>query len=296
MYPDNVSLTDDLKQAHAQSWQTLAAAGDFFTGAERVGFVRCAREALTCSLCRHKKESLSPNTLSSVDNKSHDGDSQLDATIVDMIHRIRTDPGRLTKSWFDDVTKIISKQQYVEIVSVVTSSVIIDTLHNALGLGLPSLPIPISGRPRRQFNDQAVEGGAWVPMLAGVVTSLPLSCAHGLASLPSPNAGRGAYQARGVATRVTVIAKMLPPNNMSRLSEPIRSVFDGPRLACARGTPGGGSRPARRPSEPGRRSRSTVTRSVTRLGDLSATSKDSRGRRWWRMCPCSGPFRAFRRR
>jgi hypothetical protein len=167
MYPNNVSLADDLKQAHAQSWQTLAAAGDFFTGAERVGFVRCAREALTCSLCRHKKESLSPNTPSSVDNESHDGDSQLNATIVDMIHRIRTDPGRLTKSWFDDVTKEISKKQYVEIVSVVTSSVIIDTLHNALGLGLPTLPIPISGRPRRQFNDQAVEGGAWVPMLAG---------------------------------------------------------------------------------------------------------------------------------
>ena len=165
MYPDHVSLSDRLKQAHAQSWQTIAAAGDFFTGAERVSFVRCAREALICTLCIYKKDSLSPNAPPPSKNEVHDDGGQLNATIVEMIHRMRTDPGRLTKSWFEEVTQVISKQQYIEIVSVVNSAVIIDTLHNALGLGLPKLPLPISGRPRRQFNDQAVDAGAWVPIL-----------------------------------------------------------------------------------------------------------------------------------
>ena len=60
----------------------------------------------------------------------------------------------------------LSKQQYVEIVSVVTSSVIVDTLHNAMGLGVPRLPDPQSGRPTQNFNSAAVDDGAWVPLLA----------------------------------------------------------------------------------------------------------------------------------
>ena len=60
----------------------------------------------------------------------------------------------------------ISLQEYIEIVSVVTSSVIIDTLHNALGFGLPPLPAPKPGRPSKHFNNDAVDAGAWVPILA----------------------------------------------------------------------------------------------------------------------------------
>ena len=168
MYPDHLPLSDKLKQAHAQSWQTIATTGDFFTGAERIAFVRCAREALTCPLCQARKTALSPNYVPAANKAAddHDCDGQLDPAIVDMIHRIRTDPGRLTKSFFDQVTQRISKQQYVEIVSVINSSVIIDTLHNALGLGVPKLPQPLGGRPRRQFNDNAVDAGAWLPILA----------------------------------------------------------------------------------------------------------------------------------
>ena len=67
---------------------------------------------------------------------------------IDAIHRMRTDPGRLTKSWFDGVMAAgISHQAYVEMVSVVNSSVIIDTLHRCLDLELPALPAPIEGEP-----------------------------------------------------------------------------------------------------------------------------------------------------
>ena len=161
MYPDHVALADDLKQAHARTWQTIAEPGDFFTGAERVAIVRSAREALTCKLCQDRKDALSPNFV----DGEHEDITDLDPAIVDMIHRIRTDPGRLTKAWFDGITQAISKQQYVEIVSVVNSSVIVDTMHNALGLGLPPLPQPRSGNPRGQYNTGTVAGGAWVPIL-----------------------------------------------------------------------------------------------------------------------------------
>jgi len=82
-----------------------------------------------------------------------------------MIHRIRTDPGRLTPAWFNQITQVISKPTYVEIVSVVTSSVIIDTLHNALGFGLPALPQPGKGQPSGEQNPLAIDDGAWLPIL-----------------------------------------------------------------------------------------------------------------------------------
>jgi hypothetical protein len=161
MYPDYVAVSDKLKEAHTLAWQTIAQPGDFFTGAQRVAMVRSAREALTCALCEDKKAALSPNAV----DGEHEDDTDLNPAIVDMIHRMRSDPGRLTKAWFDGITQAISKQQYVEIVSVVNSSVIIDTLHNALGLGLPRLPQPQGGQPRGQHNASAVQGGAWVPIL-----------------------------------------------------------------------------------------------------------------------------------
>ena len=162
MYPDHVSVRDDLRQAHANSWAAIGQAGDFFSGAQRVDIVRVARDALTCNLCMERQAALSP----AAGDGQHDTLSSLDPVVVDMIHRLRTDPARLTRSWFDNIVAAISPQEYVEIVAVVTSSVIIDTLHNALGLGLPQLPLPARGRPKRQYNEDAVDGGAWVPILA----------------------------------------------------------------------------------------------------------------------------------
>jgi len=166
MYPDHLPVSEHLKKAHAQSWQDIASPGDFFDGRERIAMVRAAREALTCALCDDRKTALSPNSV----NGEHDNGTELQPFIVDAIHRIRTDPGRLTHSWFKTVTADISQAEYVEMVSVVTSAVIIDTLHNALGLGIPKLGIPIDGKPRRQLNQDAIEAGAWVPILAAPTT------------------------------------------------------------------------------------------------------------------------------
>jgi len=161
MYPDHIPVRENLRQAHAEAWQRIGKPGDFFSANARVDFVRVARDALTCELCRERKDALSPTGV----NGEHDTFSKLDPVVIDLIHRLRTDPGRLTKAWFDEVTKVVSHAEYVEIVSVVNSSVIIDTLHNAMGLGLPALPLPTRGRPRGVLNTQAIEAGAWLPIL-----------------------------------------------------------------------------------------------------------------------------------
>ncbi len=161
MYPATLPLSERLRSAHAQTWQLIAQPGDFFTGDQRQKMVRAAREALTCHLCERRKAALSPIAVEG----EHDDSTGLDEVIVDVVHRIRTDPGRLTRAWFDQVLKRLSAQEYVEIVSVVTSSVIVDTLHNALGLGVAALPSAQSGRPGRSYNEDAVDAGGWVPML-----------------------------------------------------------------------------------------------------------------------------------
>ena len=162
MYPASLPLSEKLREQHALAWRTIASPGDFFSGEERVEMVRTARDALECRYCADRKSALSPSAV----RGQHDSGSFLDDVVVDMIHRIRTDPGRLTHSWFQDVTQTVSQPEYVEIVSVVTSSVIIDTLHNALGLGRPVVAEPQDGEPRRQFNTDTVDEGAWLPMLA----------------------------------------------------------------------------------------------------------------------------------
>lgn len=168
MYAENPLLSETLRSQHAQALDKIAAAGDFYSGADRLEMVITAREAVSCQLCEERRAALSPYAV----NGHHDGPGNLEPTVVEVIHRIRTDPGRITRSWFDQVTQHISRQQYVEIVGVVASSVIIDTLHNALGLGVPALPSANPGVPRRQYNLEAEEDGAWVPLLALAQTPL----------------------------------------------------------------------------------------------------------------------------
>ena len=62
-----------------------------------------------------------------------------------------------------------------------TTSVIIDTLHQAMDIALPKVPKPSAGEPRGQFNSDAVDVGAWVP-----VTDAPADLAdHGLPNVPN---------------------------------------------------------------------------------------------------------------
>jgi hypothetical protein len=58
----------------------------------------------------------------------------------------------------------LSPQHYVELVGVVTSAIIIDTLHASLGLPLAVLPEPMPGAPGGHWNEAAVTRGAWVPV------------------------------------------------------------------------------------------------------------------------------------
>ena len=153
-------LSAEVIGRHGEAWRMIAAPGPFWTAAERVAMVAEARAATACRLCQRRKAALSPFAV----RDEHDTASSLPPALIDMIHRIRTDPGRYTRTVFDDVLAAgISRERYVETVSVVNASVIVDTMHASLGLPLPNLPTPQPGEPTGQPEPDVVDGGAWVP-------------------------------------------------------------------------------------------------------------------------------------
>jgi hypothetical protein len=150
-----------LIEAHADAWSRIGAPGAFFTASERTALVAESRHALECRLCERRRASLSPFTF----DGDHDVATDLPLPAVELAHRLASDPGRLTRRWFDGLRRAgLDVRAYVEAASVVATAVVVDTLHRALGLNAPALPSPRDGAPSGVWNDATRDEGAWVPI------------------------------------------------------------------------------------------------------------------------------------
>jgi hypothetical protein len=158
-----VPIRDDVKAAHRFIWEHIAGPGSWWTGAERVAIAAEARAATRCGLCRERKRALSPAAVSG----RHETASVLPDAIVDVIHRIRTDPARLSRAWFEQVIAGgLDVAAYVECVGVLTLATGVDYVARALGVPAFPLPAPRDGAPTRYRPPSAKPGSAWVPMIA----------------------------------------------------------------------------------------------------------------------------------
>ena len=100
---------DDLTAAHDRAWDRLSCPGTWLDGATRVAIAAEVRQAWGCRLCAERKIALSPFTIVG----AHDGLSELPSVWIDVIHRIVSDPGRLT-GWYDrTVGEGITEEEYV---------------------------------------------------------------------------------------------------------------------------------------------------------------------------------------
>ncbi len=158
-------IRSDIQKANRVAWDAIANPGNWWSGAERVAIADEVRRADRCSLCAKRKAALSPYVIEG----EHDHGGLLPALAVEVIHRITSDPARLTRSWYEQLlTDGFTDAHYVEIIGVIVTVVCIDAIHRALGLPLEPLLEPQPGVPSHYRPASAVlSNQAWVPMISG---------------------------------------------------------------------------------------------------------------------------------
>lgn len=156
-------VSDLLRQTLADTLERVSKPGTWWSGEERVAIARESRNASACPYCNRCKEALSPFS----EEGEHAHLSLLSDPAVDLIHRLTTDPGRLTLAWFEGIIEQgLSEGAYVEIVGMVSSLVCVDTFHLGLGLPAPELAPPEAGEASRETPDGAARTMAWVPTVS----------------------------------------------------------------------------------------------------------------------------------
>jgi hypothetical protein len=169
-------VRQDITDAHRLAWRRLAQPGSWLSGEERVAIAAETRNAMNCSLCRGRKAALSPRGVKG----NHTSLGGLPEPVVEIVHHVRTDPGRITKAWFDGlVPDSVEDTTYVEIISAVTLVVGIDVFSRGVGVDSHPLPDPEAGEPSRDRPASARFDGAWVPMIAADVSEGPEADIYG---------------------------------------------------------------------------------------------------------------------
>jgi hypothetical protein len=155
-------MRTDLVEAHDRAWAAIAAPGTWLTGERRVAIAAEIRNALDCAHCARIKAALSPYAVQGV----HSNLGKVEATEVELIHRVVNDPGRLSESWSQSVlARGLSEGEYVEIVGIIAMVMMMDTCMRALGQPVRALPAPQSGEPTRYRSKGAKKKAAWLPII-----------------------------------------------------------------------------------------------------------------------------------
>lgn len=150
-----------LAESQARAWAAIAAPGTWLTGERRVAVAAEVRRARSCAHCAKIKTALSPNV-----QGTHDTLGKLEPAEVELVHRVVSDPGRLTESWTQSVlAKGLTEGEYIEIVGLIAMVMMIDTFHRALGLPEPALPAPKAGEPTRYTPPGAKKQAAWLALV-----------------------------------------------------------------------------------------------------------------------------------
>jgi len=161
--PAALPIREGLEREGRRAWRRLASAGTWWDGEARLAIAAEARNAHACALCRRRKDALSPYS----ETGDHASLGLLSASMVEVVHRITTDAGRLTTKWLASIVgESVTEEQYVEAVGVIALITALDTFDLALGLPQRALPAPCPGTPNRRRPAGARRDLAWVHTVA----------------------------------------------------------------------------------------------------------------------------------
>src|SRR5258708_796785 len=156
-------MRPELTKALDTAWRALGAPGVWWSGGERLQILSEARAARQCELCRVRKAALSPHAVAG----RHDSATGLPAAPIEAIHRIVSDPGRLSEAWYRRTIELgLRDEAYVELLAVVAITTAVDTFDRSRGSPLRRAPAAVAGEPTRRRPAGAKPGLGWMPMLA----------------------------------------------------------------------------------------------------------------------------------
>lgn len=126
-----------------KTWQHTAAPGSFFTGAERVEVTAIAR----ASRQRHDRPATS-----------------LPLTVAETVETFAVDAHTITGGWVAERERAgISGPAYVELLSITSFTIVLDTFAFGVGAELHPLPDPLPGDPTGEVDERAAVQGGWIP-------------------------------------------------------------------------------------------------------------------------------------
>ena len=148
--------------SHKKAIAAYSEPGTWLDARTRMAILKERRMASQCALCQARKQALTPYTV----DGEHNTVTDLPTALVEVVHRLATDSGRLTKRWYDDlIANGMQSEVYIETVGLVATSLIIDSFSEALGREVSETTEPQPGEPSQEKNPDVIEEGAWVPLL-----------------------------------------------------------------------------------------------------------------------------------
>jgi len=154
-YPaSGFAVRDEIVSLHRASWESIARAGSFWTGAQRVEIARQARAARTLRGEAPRLRKGLP-----------DAAGRLPEQATQAARSIGADAHKIDADWAKGMIDSLGDSAYVELGAVVATVSAIDAFCEALGLDHEPLPQPVAGEPDGERLAEAAEAGAYVPML-----------------------------------------------------------------------------------------------------------------------------------
>lgn len=147
--------------------QSLVAAGDWLTGEQRRAGWLEARDARTNELDAERRRAISPHAVAG----SHSGSELLPAAAVEVVHRIASDPGRLTRQWADEAMVELNDATYTELVGIAATSAVVDMYRWAVDGADEQISDALAGPPAQVRPDSVGPVGAWVHQTVGDTTA-----------------------------------------------------------------------------------------------------------------------------
>jgi hypothetical protein len=158
----DIPVRADLAESHDRGWVAVAAPGTWLAAARRIAVAAEVRRAHDCELCRRIAAAPVPAAVAGL----HDTAGALGEAEVELVHRVVNDPGRITRAWVQSVLdRGVTAGEYVEIVGLIATVMILDTFPRALGAPPRALPAPRPGEPSRYRPPGARTGAAWLPIV-----------------------------------------------------------------------------------------------------------------------------------